>query len=79
MISDISTPKVASETVDFSMGIKIVKISDEFDIASDQLKQSRIDICNSCENKIDHGCTLCSCLLVIRTAYVDSFCPVGKW
>jgi hypothetical protein len=51
----------------------------EFSIASDELKAQRLNICNSCENKVNDGCKECSCLLVVRTSYTDSFCPVGKW
>ena len=68
------------EIVEYVGGIKMIKILDEeFQIASDELKQSRLNTCSTCSNNTGDSCSLCSCLLVVRTAYVDSFCPEGKW
>jgi hypothetical protein len=53
--------------------------SSEFLVATDELKINRLSICNSCENKVNEVCKECSCLLVVRTSYTDSFCPIGKW
>lgn len=71
---------MATETIEYVNGIKIVNIThDEFDMASNELKNQRIEICNTCEHKVNDGCKECSCLLVVRTAYKESFCPIGKW
>ena len=63
-------------------GIKVVEvIMEESDFSSAELIATRLAICNTCEfasaNK--DSCSKCSCLLVNRVAYVESFCPVGKW
>lgn len=60
-------------------GITVNEIDQDEDIASDELKQYRLNICNTCEKKQGEGCTECSCLLVNRTAFTESFCPIGKW
>ncbi len=61
------------------IGVVINVINSEFSIASDDLKKERMDVCNTCEKKLNESCTECSCLLVTRISYVDSFCPLGKW
>lgn len=69
-----------SETIEYVNGVKIINIVTGVDeLASDELKQQRLDVCNSCEHKVNDGCNECSCLLVVRTAYKESFCPIGKW
>jgi hypothetical protein len=60
-------------------GVVINIFNSEFSIASDELKNERMNVCNTCENKVNDSCKECSCLLVTRTSYVDSFCPIGKW
>jgi hypothetical protein len=65
-----------------SIQIKSVPINvynSDFLIATDELKTYRLNICNSCENKVNEICKECSCLLIVRTSYTDSFCPIGKW
>ena len=65
--------------MEYLNGIKIVTINDEFEIASAEVKQQRLDICGSCEKNTGDSCSECSCLLSVRTAYRDSFCPLEKW
>lgn len=65
--------------MEYLNGIKIVTINDEFEIASVEVKQQRLDICSSCEKNAGDTCSECSCLLSVRTGYRDSFCPIGKW
>jgi hypothetical protein len=62
-------------------GIKVVDvIMENSDLSSAELKQQRLDTCNTCEFIVNaESCSRCSCLLVNRVAYVESFCPEGKW
>lgn len=62
-------------------GVTIVEvIMEDIDFSSNELKNQRLSICKSCEFIINNdACGKCSCLLVNRILYVESFCPVGKW
>jgi hypothetical protein len=69
-----------TETIEYVNGVKVINIiTGDDELASNEVKQQRIDVCNSCEHKVNDGCKECSCLLVVRTAYKESFCPIGKW
>ena len=65
----------------FEHGVKVIKaIIEDSDYASEQLKQERLSVCSGCEFKQgEDACSKCSCLLVNRVAFVESFCPEGKW
>ena len=62
-------------------GITTVEvIMEECDFSSAELKKQRLDICTPCEFIINNeSCSKCSCLLVNRISYTESFCPEGKW
>jgi hypothetical protein len=60
-------------------GIIINEVDATEELASEDLKTSRMTICNSCDKKQNDGCQECSCLLVNRIAFTESFCPIGKW
>jgi hypothetical protein len=62
-------------------GIKVIEvIIEESDMSSPELKQQRLATCYSCEFVVkNETCSKCSCLLANRIAYIESFCPVGKW
>ena len=71
---------MATETTEYVNGVKVINIiTGEDEMASVELKNQRLAICDTCEHKRNDGCTECSCLLVVRTAYEESFCPIGKW
>jgi hypothetical protein len=68
------------QKIEFINGIKVTTItSDEFDLASSELRQQRMNVCDGCEFKVNDSCSQCSCLLNVRIAYLESFCPEGKW
>ena len=60
-------------------GVLVVEHSQEEEIATDSLKSERLSVCNTCDRKQGDGCQECSCMLVVRTAFKESFCPIGKW
>jgi hypothetical protein len=60
-------------------GVLIVEHYQQEEIASEELKSARLAVCNTCDSKQNDGCRECSCLLAVRTAYKESFCPLGKW
>ena len=71
---------MSQESIEYVNGIKIINIiQDEFDMASVELRQQRLDICNGCDKKIEDTCSECSCLLSVRTSYQEITCPIGKW
>lgn len=61
-------------------GINVVEvIMEDIDFASAELKEQRLNICDTCEYKVNESCSKCSCLLANRVTYVEMFCPEGKW
>jgi hypothetical protein len=62
-------------------GITVVEITmEDSDFSTPALVQQRLAICQPCEFIVNtESCSKCSCLLVNRVAYVESFCPEGKW
>jgi hypothetical protein len=44
------------------------------------LHKKRVEICNSCENKMITGnCSLCGCFTNDKAKYVNEECPINKW
>lgn len=71
---------MSQESIEYINGIKIINIiQGEFDMASAEIRQQRLDICNSCDKKMEDTCSECSCLLSVRTSYQEITCPIGKW
>jgi hypothetical protein len=61
-------------------GIIIRKYEEEeSDLTTDSEKQSRIDVCNSCENFSNGSCSLCGCILETLLLHRDKHCPINKW
>jgi len=60
-------------------GITVNEHIVDVELATDLLKQDRLNICNTCDKRNDNTCSECSCLLTVRVSYTDSFCPIGKW
>jgi len=62
----------------------MAKIIDEFKIiSSEELKNKRINICDSCNlKKMMWGkawCTECGCNIGAKVSLRKSECPLGKW
>jgi hypothetical protein len=62
-------------------GISVIEVTmEDSDMSNDVLKQQRLATCFSCEFSVaKESCSKCSCLLANRVAYVEAFCPEGKW
>ena len=62
-------------------GVKLVETiyEGEEQVASDETKATRLNVCSSCPFKNDDICNSCGCLLVVITSLTDSVCPEGKW
>lgn len=60
---------------------KSVVISGEPLKLSDEEKNKRLSICESCEfyNKEQSRCTKCGCYMAVKTYLKAATCPVGKW
>ena len=48
---------------------------------SDQVRQERLDICNSCDkfNSTTKFCTNCICHIPSKSLFYYSECPLDKW
>ena len=55
-------------------------ISGDLEIASPDVAEQRITICNGCEilNTI-RQCTACGCMVDLKTKLHKSECPLGYW
>jgi hypothetical protein len=47
--------------------------------SSDELKTSRLAICDTCDKKGSAVCGVCGCVLSAKAALKNSSCPLGKW
>jgi len=50
-------------------------------LASEEVHNTRIEICNSCDQLIDttRRCKKCGCFIDAKTKLAKSNCPDGKW
>ena len=54
-------------------------------IASQEVQESRLKTCNSCEKSINKGdpinnyCEVCNCEIITRIKYSLKQCPLDKW
>ena len=52
-----------------------------FKTVSEEVKLSRLDICNNCNNfnQTIKTCKLCGCYMPAKSMFADSECPDKKW
>lgn len=44
------------------------------------VRKDRLDICRSCDKYMwGERCSLCGCIMPIKTGLADASCPIGKW
>lgn len=48
-------------------------------IASEEIKNERLAICQSCQHNKLGVCSKCGCVLRLKTQWKTTKCPVGKW
>ena len=50
-------------------------------MVSDDIREYRLNICNSCEYRVEsiNTCSKCGCCLPAKTKLAGSQCPIGKW
>lgn len=60
-------------------GMTIYDHSDEVVIADQNLQNTRLNICNTCEYKSNDICNQCFCLLNVKISISTNTCPIGKW
>ena len=48
---------------------------------SDDIKDARMELCNSCEFLFTptNQCKKCGCFVKIKTGFAPFKCPIGKW
>lgn len=64
----------------FENGIKITSIVlEDTDLASDELKNERLTVCQNCEEYSNESCSQCGCILSTIMMYKVSKCPLNKW
>ncbi|WP_208560861.1 DUF6171 family protein [Marinilactibacillus kalidii] len=55
------------------------QLSLEVDLASDELKEMRLSVCESCPFFQNQTCTKCGCYAMFRASLNYKNCPIGKW
>ncbi|MDE1549577.1 DUF6171 family protein [Jeotgalibaca caeni] len=55
------------------------QLSMEIDLASPELRDSRLSICATCPFRAQHTCSKCGCYVGFRASLNGKVCPVGKW
>ena len=49
-------------------------------LVSDETREQRYSTCKACEHINEKRiCTLCDCLMPVKTLWAEAECPVGKW
>lgn len=48
-------------------------------IASQEVKETRLAICEKCEFNEPPKCTQCGCYISKKVLFTLTKCPVGKW
>lgn len=50
-------------------------------IASDEVRNARMKICESCPDRIlaTNRCGICKCFLIAKTKFASAKCPKEKW
>ncbi len=48
-------------------------------VLNDEDYTKRLEICNSCEFRKNHTCSICSCYLPIKARWKTTECPEKKW
>lgn len=60
-------------------GVTIFDHSENAQIADDNVKNQRLNICENCEFKSNDVCSQCNCLLPVKVSILTNSCPIGKW
>jgi hypothetical protein len=47
--------------------------------ASAEVQKERMSICEKCEHNIMNVCKKCGCILVLKTQWKKTKCPINKW
>lgn len=69
-----------TEEVEYINGIKFIKVSGlNPNHLSEEDRQARLNICNSCPFKKDDICTKCGCMIFMKTSFENQLCPEDKW
>ena len=54
-------------------------IEDEDDFSTQEQKDNWLSICNQCNKNNNGQCSECGCVILTKTIYKDSHCPINKW
>jgi len=52
---------------------------DGMSIASQELRQKRLDACKTCDHYSGLTCEKCGCIIAVKARLATSNCPDGKW
>lgn len=48
--------------------------------ASKEQRRDRMELCNNCDNiNFAKQCSICFCVMPIKTWLLEASCPIGKW
>ena len=79
-LKDQNSPSLLDKTKNFVGAVSRFAMSG-FETVDSETKNSRLEICNSCDrmNKENRTCLECGCFLDIKTGWATEKCPIGKW
>ncbi|MFC3808861.1 DUF6171 family protein [Terrabacter sp. MAHUQ-38] len=55
------------------------QLSWETDLASEEVRDRRLDLCRRCPDLLAHTCRRCGCYVEFRASLQDKKCPRGSW
>ncbi|WP_312095880.1 DUF6171 family protein [Niallia sp.] len=55
------------------------QLSFETDLAGEELRDQRLEICFQCEHLSQHTCGKCGCFIRFRASLMQKSCPDRKW
>jgi Family of unknown function (DUF6171) len=76
-----SVKDMAKSFIDSAKDVVAGAISGENILVSDDVRESRLEICRSCEffEKVKSRCSKCGCFMEIKTKFANVQCPIDKW
>ena len=72
-------PKLPTPAAAVHGAIEVAKTVVGKDVAEPPIKQKRLEICGKCPMLSNGQCTLCNCIVALKTSRKYEVCPLNKW